>query len=114
MLTRQEIFDKAVGGVIAQGALAMDGTACCYRTDDGKKCAIGQLIDDEFYHRSLEGYGAGSSTVMKALLRSGVDALDAMISYLQDAHDNSRDIADFKRRARKIAANYGLSPAVAS
>ena len=35
-MTPQEIFDKAVGGVIAQGKLAIDpNRGCAYRTEDG-------------------------------------------------------------------------------
>ena len=45
----QDIFDKALGGVIRQGNLAIHGAyaACSYRTPDGRACGVGQLLDDE-------------------------------------------------------------------
>lgn len=78
-LTRQQIFDKSIGGIIAQGGAAVyyDGSddryahgeskynygpmgiiaTCCYRTgltSSERACGIGQLIADENYKRSIE------------------------------------------------------------
>jgi hypothetical protein len=114
MLTRQEIFDKAVGGVIKQGARSVEDGACVYRTEDGRKCVVGQLIDDAHYHPSLEGRRAGYPSVIAALKQSGVDGAGALLAALQDAHDNARGLNGFKQHARLIAAHYNLNPQVAS
>ena len=46
--TRQELFDKAVGGVIKQGRASLSGTiGCSYRGESDCACGIGQLLDDD-------------------------------------------------------------------
>jgi len=55
-MTRQEMLDIAVAGVIGQGWLSMDTNGfCAYRGDDGRRCAIGWLIPDQVYRPGLEG-----------------------------------------------------------
>lgn len=51
MTTAQEIFDTVATHLLTQKARAYDEEAgqCLYRTTDGKKCAVGILIDDEAY-----------------------------------------------------------------
>lgn len=63
-MNRQEIFDKAVGGIIKQGGPAArqdsDGTfmGCMYYVEDsGRRCAIGQLLTDEQQSLVEEGEG---------------------------------------------------------
>lgn len=54
--TRQQTFDKAVNGLISQGKRAISSTdsRCKYRYR-GLKCAVGHLIPDDQYSRSMEG-----------------------------------------------------------
>lgn len=99
MLTRQEMFDKAVGGLRAQGtyasvrvvfspphSLMSDYTSCRYRTEDGRKCAFGFLIADINYDPAMEGKGA------YAVMRKWLPHLCAQddwsfVTKLQDIHD---------------------------
>ena len=60
-MTRQELFDLFVetskNGGFPSGKPEPhcdDGYSCLYRTEDGKKCLIGLLIDDQDYNSNLE------------------------------------------------------------
>lgn len=117
MLTLQEVFDKSVGGVIAQGRPGRNlHRACSYRTADGLKCAAGHLIEDEHYYPALEGNLAWGASVRPALKASGVPD-SSLVSALQVAHDDSGDGRDFlpafAKRSREIAAEYNLDPSAA-
>lgn len=60
-MTKQEMFDQAVGGLIKQGRRAHNKYGDCkYRTDDGLKCAFGMLIPDEIYNPKMEGWSVTS------------------------------------------------------
>lgn len=51
----QKIFDTAVGGVLKQGGRALnESRVCVLRGDNDTKCALGWLIDDDQYTKSLE------------------------------------------------------------
>lgn len=58
-MTNQEIFDKTVAHLRAQGEKAvLPNGQCCYRTEkDGKvlKCALGCHIPDDKYQFKFEG-----------------------------------------------------------
>jgi len=47
-MDRQEAFEKATKGILRQGAPAVSagGLGCSYRTKEGLKCAIGQLLPE--------------------------------------------------------------------
>lgn len=119
MLTAQEIFDKAVGGIIKQGKasgvhISNGNVSCKYRLDN-LKCAAGMLIDDGHYSLSLEGCSANGRLVQKALLESGVSfKYNGLVNSLQNAHDlNSRlptgyFVESFKRDAKAVADEFKL------
>jgi hypothetical protein len=44
--------------------------ACMYRTLDGKSCAVGCLLKDEYYTETLEGRPLRSSAVHNALVNA--------------------------------------------
>lgn len=46
-LTAQEIFDTTYDAVMAQGVPSTHQGTCKYRGENGTKCALGFLIDDE-------------------------------------------------------------------
>jgi len=120
-LTMQEIFDKSVKGVIAQGKPAVANDAqCAYRTPDGCKCAVGQLIPDDKYDPSwdapYEPTLIDESTPQGEALRAALGGLNndelALLSDLQAAHDNGSlddDWLDkFKISSQSIAERWGL------
>lgn len=110
-MTKQEVFTKVATHLLTQGAKAMDERgACQYHAPDGKKCAAGCLIRDDYYSTRLEGYilGALNGIVDNALLQSGVpqDALP-LVARLQDLHDNSLPV-EWKHWLEVVAEDFGL------
>lgn len=114
-MSLQEIFGKAVGGVIRQGRPSMNSTSstsrsCVYRGPDGLKCAAGHVIPDEAYDRSYESCGFGVVG-----LRLGVDPERRyFIGRLQGAHDAKARMPllkwreFFKAYARSLGDQYRL------
>lgn len=49
-----------------------ENVVCCYRDDQGRKCAVGALIPDSLYHRGLEGACVVSDRIADALHRADV------------------------------------------
>ena len=93
---RQGMVDFVVMGIVSQGGPSMgEGVDCAYRGADGRKCAAGLFIADEFYSSGLEGCGTNDPRVEKVLLQSGVPkiAMD-FLSELQNAHDSSANHAE--------------------
>jgi hypothetical protein len=95
------VFKKIVGGLLKQGTQSMDRTesTCKYRGTNGMRCAIGMIISDSAYKRSLEGSTIMStdntrkSKLIKALVDSGIDvSTPADIEFLaemQEIHDSA-------------------------
>ena len=121
MITLQEIFDRAVIGVITQGKPSVTKTACgasrcLYRGEAGTKCAVGHLIDDAVYTPDLEGNECVRTLVMQALEQSlgklPEDSFNLIIQ-LQLTHDVASTGSDFLpafiARAREIAADFNLT-----
>lgn len=116
-MTRQEMFDTAVRGVISQGAPSLSEIGeCLYRGPNGLRCAAGWLIPDDKYSSALEGRSVDT------LVEKGIfpirqrEFLDA----LQCAHDKATMsgltgagfVAKFKLRAEKVAHDFRLNAAV--
>jgi hypothetical protein len=134
MLTEQEIFDKALQGVRAQGGgswrhdFGAHAGYCAYRGDDGSKCAVGHLILDEYYLPSLEGAivafsgSQRSDQLNEALRLSGVDTsqprVKALLQELQVCHDVSFDpescgseaqgMGQYERKMQALARRFSL------
>jgi hypothetical protein len=99
-LTRKELINKAMDGIIAQGVRSVDNTSgfCVYRDAHGRKCAAGHLIDDKVFHDcsmakpGINMTGALDPDVRTMLILSGVDlaADSAVVSILQYVHDAER------------------------
>lgn len=64
---------------------------CAYRGKEGKKCAIGALIKDEFYNPEFEGHAFGNHTTVQAVERSlGTEITvgdESFLRRLQRLHD---------------------------
>lgn len=70
MSLNQEIFNTVVTHLRTQGSPAKDGYSCKYRSADGKMCAVGCLIEDDYYSTNLEGEGADAPDVLEAVSNS--------------------------------------------
>lgn len=120
-MTNQEIFDKVLTHLRAQGVAAITGSECSYRAqkDDGvHMCAVGCLIKDEFYDPNFEGENATDPRVLNALAQSlGVkgsftDITRNLLRDLQVAHDHELDnfgLDDWEAQMKNIARNYELT-----
>lgn len=99
-MTRQEIFDKVISGLAAQGwkqstyKNPLTGVPSCrYRGDGGTKCAIGHLIPDDLYRPDLENMVVYSKDVKEVLEKANIFPDNdgyfwAFLADLQDAHDS--------------------------
>lgn len=105
--TNQELFD-VVAAHLSKGVQAIDeGGSCCYRTPDGRKCAIGCLIPDERYDPSMEGKVISLTNPVWAA--TGMDSkLFTLARMLQNTHDNSSPLT-WRSRLEDIAADYKLN-----
>lgn len=107
-MTNQQMFDKAVRGLRAQGfQRSMQGTRCCYHSSDGKKCAWGH-VDPEGTPQLLDGIHAlykDKVGVAGQLMRDQVDfAVD-----LQEAHDEGLSSVLMEENLRALATQYNLT-----
>lgn len=122
MITLQEMFDRAVLGVVTQGkpsvtaATNFNGIRCMYRGEAGTKCAVGHLINDANYTLELEGGGSNHHLVIHALEQSLgklPENSTGLLARLQQAHDSANGYSDFLltfvNRARLIATNFNLT-----
>lgn len=113
----QQIFDKAVNGVIKQGGPSLDKNGyCSYRGKDNKCCAAGHIIDDKYYKKDIEGRSSHNDDVVHAIERSIGRPLASreftMIGQLQCAHDDMKrgsSLACFRSDALQIAEDFKLS-----
>lgn len=101
-ITIRDIFDTVNNHLVVQYKRSLMEehntlSRCAYRGHDGLKCAIGCLIADEHYDKSLEGLAGTHPSVRAALSKSlniGVDELatpkaERMLAELQLIHDYS-------------------------
>ena len=93
MTLGQTIFDKVAAHLLAQRqqSLNADGR-CAYRGENGLRCAVGCLIDDEHYRSGLEGGTITAQSVSQAVKDSlGLPSLSPrlvnLLEELQILHD---------------------------
>lgn len=90
-MTQQEIFTKVKIHLLTQNEKSTDGKKCFYRGPNGLKCALGCLINDEFYSQEMECYEPiAQEKVNVALEKSGIlEKLEfnSFLCELQIIHD---------------------------
>lgn len=116
-MNRQEAFEKAYKGIVAQGCAARSPHgACLYRGPGNTKCAIGHLLTDEqiVKHNIPEGLGASflPRSLLEELLPGDIGA-PMFFGDLQSVHDGAahaegKFIDAFNSRAGAFASNYDL------
>lgn len=111
----QEIFNRAVGGVVAQGKPSVNNYGLChYRTEDGLKCAVGQLIPDDEYDPEFDIRATTTNYRVVSHIADKLGASPEFLLDLQDAHDAShRDhnfVESFIDAANRVARKYDLEP----
>lgn len=117
-LTQQQAFNEVVRGLSYQQWMQChhpdDADQCLYRGPDKLRCAAGHLILDRDYRPDMEGYP------IRHIIESQPNALPmitdptfpahryALISELQEAHDESDSPASMYRMVRAVGTKYKL------
>jgi hypothetical protein len=109
-MTREEIFDKAILGLMAQGKLGRRGKFWNSYTDG---CAIGQLMAEEQRIKYDEARCAFVENIVRDFPNDKL-ALELapeteFCAELQFAHDVADDLCDFIKQAKQLATKYNLT-----
>lgn len=129
MLDRQSSFNRAVAGILGQGALAKNEYGACYYRFDPVteaheanaplRCAIGWLIPDDMYDPNFEKrvphLGVGSITDITLARTVGAETPnDATFlrDFQREVHDAAETLDDFRILARTFATRHNLSTEV--
>ena len=86
MKTALDIFNKVSEHLLAQNhrALSVADLSCVYRSPTGLKCAVGCLIEDQFYSRGLEGLDVRTDVIENVLKLSGVPITEEVLKLLEE------------------------------
>ena len=90
MLTTDEgVFEFVKQHLITQGQKSESSTSCYYKQSNGLRCAIGCLIEDEFYNENLEFKNGDDPMVLSAIQKSlpNWKINKGMLIKLQELHD---------------------------
>lgn len=130
-MTRQQVFDAVVLGMSKQKAIAINESGGCqYRTNDGRKCAIGILLPDELYSTNIEAnsvsdlitdytsqyiYNGPDIMAVGKFFYSLIDdatestkANSIFLQQLQECHDHSTDGNELFFKLKEFALRYEL------
>lgn len=126
MSTYQELFDRAVQGILTQGCPSLQNPeGCAYRGVNGSKCAIGHLLTDEQMKEYDIKEGTSPEMFPGKLLRELLPNMSycsnlEFLMDLQDVHDKSSHsdvdanefLKNFRMRAGKFAEKWNLNKKV--
>ena len=91
--TKQAAFNKAYLGIIAQGGASIaNNGGCMYRGNNGAKCGVGHLINDDDYKAEIEDNGIGSLT-KAGHVRAYGELTTSFLGGLQSAHDRAHKMS---------------------
>jgi len=108
-VNRQEVFDKVATHLLTQKRKSMGSSnLCMYRGPNGLKCAIGCLIPDDLYNKSIE-YSNSFNLPVHILDYIGVKERSDryFLSNLQRIHDN-HEPPMWKHKLKEFADYYKL------
>ena len=99
MWSAREIYERVSAHLLNQRAVSEDENGSCrLRGANGRKCAIGSLVSDEFYRPDIEGIGisyyrhARDGKLLRVLYASNVNAYDPgivdLLCELEQVHDD--------------------------
>ena len=122
----QKIFNKVSRHLLKQGKKSVEksedeGLVCVYRGPEGEKCAVGCLINDEYYSKVLENKTVFDPKVQEVLEKSGVELnvvkdeygtqkgnpIFNMLSSLQNIHDSEKP-SRWAQKLRQFGRIKGL------
>lgn len=88
--TDKDVFDYITSFLFNQGDRSIkDDNTCAYRGLDNMKCAIGCMIEDRFYHETLEDCTPYDTNVQNAIRLSvpNYELNEQFLSNMQYTHD---------------------------
>lgn len=110
----QLAFETAAKKLLEQGALSESDLAggCAYRGESGRKCAIGWLIPDRKYRKSIEGSAATDVNVLRSISATYKVSVDRhedtiFLGQLQTVHDELPP-EDWREGFRLLAQDFEL------
>lgn len=111
-MTNQEIFDKALNGILKQGVPSMMSSGVCkYRGPNGTMCAVGLLLTDDEALAMDDVMGAIDDLPVELVPERLLPHMD-LLSAIQCAHDyaSSRTpfVEEYKVRMRDVAKSFKL------
>lgn len=100
MWCAREIYERMSAHLLNQGAVSRDENGSCrLRGANGRKCAVGSLIGDEFCRPDTKGTGisyyrhARDGKLLRALYASNLDVYDPcivdLLCELEQVHDDA-------------------------
>lgn len=111
MNIQQQVFDKIVSHLRSQGKQSRNTLGdCVYKNTDGTSCAVGCLIEDQFYSPDIEGLSVDD--IFDALSRSlgipfsDVILLEELLNDLQATHD--RGVSKWEDEKEKLTPGVDL------
>ena len=111
----QVVFDRVVNHLLTQNKRSVSkfeyGIDNAYHSDEGLKCAIGCLINDEVYKSDIEGHSIDEVEVIYSLVNSGIKTDRKIIRLLQELqriHDDVY-IAQWRYSLKKVASKFRLN-----
>ena len=118
--TKQDLFNFVATHLMTQKERCIDPEegGCAYRDDVGRRCAIGCLIDDKHYSKSIESLLPTATCVLDAVEgsigRTITGRYDCsphteriMLKRLQGIHD-AEEVEDWPTSLRAAAHDYEL------
>ena len=90
MLTSDEgVFEFVKQHLLTQGQKSSSSTSCYYRDPNGLSCAVGCLIEQQFYNVGLEFHNGDDPVVIEAVKKSLPNWFvnEDMLLALQSIHD---------------------------
>lgn len=113
MRTPQQVFDKVVRHLAKQKRRSIDKNGfCVYRGPHNRRCAIGCLIPNRLYRKSMGSTGLSGAPAKAAGLTT--EPLVELGLFLQRAHDQSGDANGLKAALVSTAAAFGLDDKLVS
>ena len=109
MIPLQETFDTVVNHLRKQNkrALKFDNgyeAGCMYRSEDGSRCAVGQLIEEKEYVPGFDDYKT-SDNAFEFVVNKGHNK--ELLHDLMTCHD-SKLVENWESEFKTVAENHGL------
>ena len=112
-MDKKQIFKRVTKHLINQNEKSELNNTCFYWSDNGNKCAVGCLIDEEVYTEDLEESLVSEPHVIEAINKSLNDTITdtdvGLLRDLQRLHDQE-EIKDWQFCLNKLSLHWFETP----